>query len=71
MRLAHCLTNKYDALEMLESLQHTAQDTKEELQNFYRLAYQTVHGHQFRSLVLRLLGDKDHEKSFDCVRKEE
>ena len=65
MHLAHCLTNNYEALDMLESLQHTAQDTKEELQNFYRLAY------QFRSLVLRLVGDKDHEKSFDCVRKEE
>ena len=63
MRLAHCLTDKYEALEMLESLQHTAQDTKEELQNFYRLAYQTVHGHQFRSLVLRLLGTKIMKKA--------
>ena len=26
---------------------------------------------QFRSLVLRLLGDKDHEKIFDCVAKVE
>lgn len=61
--------NKYGALEMLESLQHTAQDTQHERQNFYRLVYQTVRGmldvpsDQFRSLVLRLLGDKDHEKS--------
>ena len=36
--------NKYEALEMLESLQHTAQDTKHERQNFYRLVYQTVRG---------------------------
>jgi len=60
-----------EALKMLESLQHTVQDTKEEIQNFYRLAYQMACGDQFRSLVLCLLGHKDHEKSFDCVRKEE
>ena len=69
--------NKYEALEMLESLQLTAQDTKHDHQNFYRLVYQTVRGKldvprdQFRSLVLRLLGDKDHEKIFDCVVKVE
>ena len=34
--------NKYEALEMLESLQVTAQDTKHDRQNFYRLVYQTV-----------------------------
>ena len=67
--------NKYEALEMLESLQLTAQDTKHDRQNFYRLVYQTVRGKlhvprdQFRSLVLRFLGDKDHEKIFDCVAK--
>ena len=60
--------NKYEALEMMDSLQHTAQDTKHERQNFYRLVYQTARGKldvpsdQFRDLVLRLLGDKDHEK---------
>lgn len=58
---------------MLESLQHTAQDIKHERQNFYRLAYQTVRGKldvpsdQFRNL----LGDKHHEKIFDCVTKVE
>ena len=31
--------NKYEALEMLESLQLTAQDTKHDRQNFYRLVY--------------------------------
>ena len=61
--------NKYESLEMLESLQHTAQVTKHERQKFYRLAYQTVRGKldvpsdQLRSLVLRLLGDKDREKN--------
>ena len=35
----------YEALEMLaSSLQHTAQHTKHERQNFYRLVYQTVRG---------------------------
>ena len=53
--------NKYEALEMLELLQHTAQDTEHERHNFYGLAYQTVRGKldvpsgQFRSFVLRLL----------------
>ena len=62
--------NNYEALEMLESLQHTAQDTKHEMQNFYRLVYQTVRGKmdmphdQFKGLVFRLLGDKDHGKIF-------
>ena len=65
--------NKYEALEMLESLPHTAQDTKHEQQNFYRLIYQTVRGKldvpsdQLRSLVLHFLGDKDHEKVCNCV----
>ena len=69
--------NKYEALEMLKSLQHTAQDNKHERQIFYRLVYQMVLGKlgvpsdQFRSLVLRLLGDKDQEKIFDCVAKVE
>ena len=69
--------NKYEALEMLESLQHTAKYTKHERQNSYLLVYQTVRGKldvpsdQFRSLVLRLLGDKDHEIIFDCVTKVE
>lgn len=67
--------NKYEALEMLESLQHTAQDTKHERQNFYRLVYQTVRRKmdvphdQLKSLILRLLSDKDHEKVFDVVAK--
>ena len=69
--------NKYEALEMLESLQHTAQDTKHERQNFYSLVYQTVRGNmdvphdQLKSLILRLLGDKDHEKVFYVVAKVE
>lgn len=69
--------NKYEALEMLESLQHTAQGTKYERQNLYRQVYQTVRGKtdvphdQLKSLILRFLGDKDHEKVFDVVAKVE
>ena len=69
--------NKYEALEMLESLQHTAQDTKHERRNFYRLVYQTVRGKmdvphdQLKSLIPPLLGYKDHEKVFDVVAKVE
>ena len=37
-------TCKYKVLQMLESLQHTAQDTKHKRQNFYRLVNQTVRG---------------------------
>ena len=62
--------NKYEALEMLESLQLTAQDTKHDHQNFYRLVYQTVCG-KLDVPRDRLLGDKDHEKIFDCVVKVE
>lgn len=67
--------NKYEALEMLELLQLTAQDTKHDHQNFYRLVYQTVCGKldvprdQFRSLVLRLLGNKIMKRSLIVWRR--
>ena len=60
---------------MLESLLHTAQDTKHERQNVYRLVYQTVSGKMdmphdhLKALILRLLGDKDHENIFNVVTK--
>lgn len=69
--------NKYEALDMFETLQETAHDTKHQQENFYRLALQTVRGkldlpkEQFRSLLLRLLENKDHEKVFDIVCKVE
>ena len=69
--------NKYEALEKLESLQHTVQGTKYERQNLYRLVYQTVRvkmdvpHDQLKSLILRFLGDKAHEKVFDVVAKVE
>lgn len=60
--------NKYEALEMLETLQNTASDKHHEKSYYYRLAYQTARSNidvprlQFHSLVARLIGDKDHEK---------
>ena len=67
--------NKYEALEMLETLQNTASDKQHEKSNYYRLAYQTARSNidvprpQFHSLVARLIGDKDHEKVLDIESK--
>lgn len=53
--------NKYEALEMLETLQNTASDKRHEKSNYYRLAYQTARSNidvpklQFHSLVARLI----------------
>ena len=60
--------NKYEALEMLETLQNTASGKHHEKSNYYRLAHQTARSNidvsklQFHSLVARLIGDKDPEK---------
>ena len=67
--------NKYEALEMLETLQNTASDKRHEKSNYYRLAYQAARRNidvpklQFHSLVARLIGDKDHEKVLDIESK--
>ena len=67
--------NKYEALEMLETLQNTASDKRHEKSNYYRLAYQTARSNidvpklQLHSLVARLIGDKDHEKVLDIESK--
>lgn len=69
--------NKYEALEMLDALQATAHDGKDEKANFYKVAFQTVRSkiempkEQFRQLLLRLVGDKDHERVLDVVTKVE
>ena len=47
------------------------------MEGFYKVAYQTarermdVPKDQFRSLLLRLIGDKDHENVLDIVSKVE
>ncbi|KAK3732310.1 hypothetical protein QZH41_020462, partial [Actinostola sp. cb2023] len=60
--------NKYDALDLLEATKNAAHDSKHEKAGFYRVAYETLRGkmdqpdEQFRSFLLPLLGDKDHER---------
>ena len=69
--------NVYEALEMMESLQDTARDTKDPKEHFYRLAYQTARSkteypkEHFRTLVIRVLGDQDHNTVFEAVAKVE
>ena len=56
--------NNFEALDMVEDLQHCAQDRKFEKEPYYRLVYQTAREKanlpqtHFRNLLLRLLGDK-------------
>ena len=65
--------NKYEAMEMFELLQNKSHDNKHQMEGFYKVAYQTARERmdfpkdQFRSLLLRLIGDKDHEKVLDIV----
>jgi hypothetical protein len=69
--------NKYEALEMLDSLQTTAKDRAHDKKEYYKLAYHTARDkldlpkEQFQLLIRRLLGDKDHDKILDIVAKVE
>lgn len=69
--------NKYEALDIFETLQNTARDNTDERQEYYRLAFQTARSkvglpnEHFQSLLLRLLGDNDHQKVFEAVAKVE
>ena len=69
--------NKYEAIDILETLQNTSRDNQDEKREFYRLVYHTARGkvdlpkEHFRALVLRLLGDKDHTKVYEAVAKVE
>lgn len=65
----------YEALEMIEAIHNVAHDSNHGKADYYRLVYETARskvdlpGEHFRSLLLRLIGDKDHEKVFDTVTK--
>ncbi|CAB4021082.1 Hypothetical predicted protein [Paramuricea clavata] len=65
--------NKFEALDMVENLNNVSQEQKHAKHAYHRMVYQTllaqmsVSTEQFRSLLLRLLGDKDHERIFDIV----
>ena len=69
--------NKYESIDILETLQNTSQDNHDEKREFYRLVFQTARGkvnlpkEHLRALVLRLLGDKDHTKVYEAVAKVE
>ena len=69
--------NKYEALDILETLQNSARGTKHKRAEYYRLAFQMARSkiefpHQnFQSLVLHLLGDKDQQRVFDALAKVE
>ena len=69
--------NKYEVLDMLEILHNKAVDGNHDKKKYYRLVYQTAREKvdsskdHFKDLVMRLLGDKDHEKVLDIVCKVE
>ena len=69
--------NKYEAIDILETLQNTSRENQDEKRKFHRLVYQTARGkvnlpkEHFRALVLRLLGNKDHTKVYEAVAKVE
>jgi len=69
--------NKHEVVEMMETLYHTAHDRSDTKEGYFRLAYHTIRGkielpkEQLRHLVLRMVGDKDHERIFDIVAKVE
>ena len=69
--------NKYEVLDLLEALKNTARDVRHEKEGYFRLVYETLRGkldqpnQMFRSFLLSLLGDKDHEKILGIVAKVE
>ena len=69
--------NKYEVLDLLEALKNTACDVRHEKGGYFRLVYETLRGkldqpnQMFRSFLLPLLGDKDHEKILGIVAKVE
>jgi hypothetical protein len=67
--------NRYEVLELLDSLRQTAHDLKHEKYPYYRVVYhmlsEKVHGSTayFREVLLSLLGDKEQEKVMKRVSK--
>lgn len=67
--------NKFDALQLVESLKNAAQDLKHEKARYYKLTFETLRckmgqtDEMFRNYLLPLLGDRDHEKILDLVAK--
>ena len=69
--------HKYEATDILETLQNTSRDNQDEKREFYRFVYQTARGkvdlskEHFRALLLRFLGGKDPTKVYEAVAKVE
>ena len=69
--------NKYEVLDMLNILHNKAADGNHDKNEYYRLVYQTAREKvdsskdHFKDLVMRLLGDKAHEKVLYIVCKVE
>ena len=67
--------NKYETIDILETLQNKSRDNQDEKREFYCLVYQTVRTkvdlpkEGFWALVLCLFGDKDHTKLYEAVAK--
>lgn len=65
----------YEALEMVEVIWNVAHDNHHAKEGYYRLVYETsrtkvnLSSEYFKDLLLRLVGDKEHEKVFDTVAK--
>ena len=69
--------NKYEALELVDTLKNAAHDVADAKSNYYRIVYETLRdklnesADYFHALLLSLLGDKDHEKVLDRMGKVE
>ena len=65
--------NKYEAIDILETLQNTSRDNQDEKLNFtvWCTRQLDLPKEHFRALVLRLLGDKDHTIVYEAVAKVE
>lgn len=67
--------NKYNVLELLDSLKEAAHDLKHEKSSYYRAVYDTMREkirestEYFRELMSALLGDRDQEKVLERVSK--
>ena len=69
--------NSYEALGRIKAIRLCTHGNKSEKEAYYRLVYQTARDKlylptlQFRSLLLRLLGDTNYDKVCDAVSQVE
>ena len=69
--------NKYEVLELIEALKNAAQDANHEKRDYCKATFETLRekvnqpDEMFRSYLLPLLGDKDHEKILEIIARVE